>query len=129
MSRPKRNRPTDGELEILQVLWTRGPSTVRDVHQAISSVRQVGYTSVLKLIQIMTEKGLLRADKAVRPQVFEPARSRGDTQGVLVKDLLDRAFNGSPERLVLQALSSKQATPEERKRIRELLDRLEEESE
>jgi predicted transcriptional regulator len=115
-------------LEILQVLWSRGPSTVRDVHQAINDTRPIGYTSILKLIQIMTEKGILRVDKAVRPQVFAPAKSREETQGLLVRDLLDRAFSGSAGRLVLQALSGKQATREEREKIRELLDRLERES-
>jgi predicted transcriptional regulator len=128
VKRPKTNRPTDGELEILQVLWIRGHSTVRDVYQAINEIRPIGYTTVLKLMQIMTEKGILRADKGVRPQVFEPAKPRRETQGLLVRDLLDRAFNGSPGRLVLQALSAEKATAEERKKIREILDRMEDES-
>jgi len=125
MARPKPSRPTDGELEILQVLWERGASTVRDVHQAISEMRPIGYTTVLKLMQIMTDKGLLRANKGVRPQLFSPARQRSETQRLLVRDLLDRAFRGSPGRLVLQALSAKRATPEERRKIRELLDQME----
>ncbi len=125
MARPKRNRPTDGELEILQVLWSLGPSTVREVCDSLNQIRSIGHTTVLKLMQIMTEKGLLRVDRSVRPQVFEPVPSRGETQGLLVRDLLDRAFGGSPGRLVLRALSTKEATPEERRKIRELLDELE----
>ncbi len=128
MARPKPSRPTDGELEILQVIWDLGAATVRDVHQTISELRPIGYTTVLKLMQIMTEKGLLKADKDVRPQIFSPAKLRSETQRLLVRDLLDRAFSGSPGRLVLQALSAKQATPAERKKIREMLDRLEDES-
>lgn len=128
MSRSKPNRPTDGELEILQVIWDRGRASVREVHRAIQASRPVGYTTILKLMQIMTAKGILRADKQVRPQVYEPVRSRRQTQRLLVRDLLDRAFHGSAARLVLQALSATPASPEERREIRELLDRLEEES-
>ncbi len=128
MTRAKASRPTDAELEILQVLWSRGPSTVREVFQILSEKRGMGYTTVLKLMQIMTEKGILRVDRSLRPQVFRPVRSRMDTQRQLVRDLLDRAFAGSPGRLVLQALSAKEATAEERKQIRELLDRLEKET-
>jgi predicted transcriptional regulator len=121
-------RPTDAELEILAVLWERGPSTVRAVHEAISAGRDAGYTTVLKLMQIMTDKGLLTRDASVRPQVYRPARSRRQTQRQLLGHLLDRAFGGSPGSLVLQALSTKKATPEERKKIRELLDELERET-
>jgi len=123
--RRKARRPTNAELEILQVLWRRGPSSVRDVHRELQASREVGYTTVLKHMQIMREKGLISADTSVRPQIFEPARTRLHTQKQLVRDLLDRAFGGAPGRLVLQALSEKRATSEERKRIRELLDRLE----
>jgi predicted transcriptional regulator len=128
VARPKPNRPTDGELAILQVLWSRGASTVREVCDSLNEVRPIGHTTVLKLMQIMTEKGLLNVDKSVRPQVFEPVASRGDTQGLLVRDLLDRAFGGSPARLILRALSTKEATPQERREIRALLDELEKKS-
>ncbi|MEM7202310.1 MAG: BlaI/MecI/CopY family transcriptional regulator [Planctomycetota bacterium] len=119
-------RPTDAELEILAILWQRGPSTVRQVHQQLNEQRKSGYTTVLKLMQIMTDKGLVRRDETVRPQVYRAVRSEKNTQRQLLRDLLDRAFSGSPSSLVLQALSAKKTTPEERQRIRALLDRLEE---
>ncbi|MEQ8762637.1 MAG: BlaI/MecI/CopY family transcriptional regulator [Planctomycetota bacterium] len=125
MARRETKRPTDGELEILQVLWELGPSTVRQVHEVLALRRGVGYTTVLKLMQIMTDKGSLERDESVRPQVFRAAAPQSRTQKQLLSDLLERVFNGSPGSLVLQALSSKKTTPEERRRIRELLDRLE----
>jgi len=121
-------RPTDAELDILQTIWEIGPCTVRDVHAAVVSRRDIGQTTVLKLMQIMTDKGLLRRDETVRPQVYEAARARSHTQRQLLRHLLDRAFSGSPGNLVLQALSAKKTTAQERQRIRELLDRLEGES-
>ena len=122
MPRRPSNRPTDAELEILGVLWERGPSTVREVFREISAIRDTGYTSVLKVMQIMTEKGALVRDESVRPQVYRAAQSRAKTQKALVKDLLERAFGGEPGNLVLAALGAKGTTPEERKRIQELLD-------
>jgi predicted transcriptional regulator len=127
MTRRQGKKPTDAELEILRVLWEHGPSTVREVFQVLQRKRGAGYTTVLKLMQIMTEKGLLRRDTTVRPQVYTAISSRGQTQRQLLGDLLDRAFGGSPGRLVLQALSEKQTTPEERRAIRALLDELERE--
>jgi BlaI family penicillinase repressor len=120
-------KPTDAELEILRVLWERGPSTVREVFRILQERRGAGYTTVLKLMQIMTEKGLLKRDTTVRPQIYEAICTRGQMQRQLLGDLLERAFGGSPGRLVLQALSEKQTTPEERRAIRELLDELERE--
>ena len=121
-------RPTDAELEILEVLWDRGSATVREVFRVLSERRDQGYTTVLKLMQIMTGKGLLVRDTGVRPQVYRAARSRSDTQRLLLGDLVNKAFRGSPGKLALKALSTKKATPEEIKAIRELLDRLEGES-
>ncbi len=118
-------RPTDAELQILRVLWQRGPSIVRDVFAEMTVSRDIGKTTVLKLMQIMTEKGLHIRDETVRPQVYQVARSQGDTQRQLLRHLLDRAFSGSPGNLVLQALSTKKTTPQERRQIRELLDELE----
>ena len=120
--------PTEAELEILAVVWERGPSTVRDVLHALQTKREIGYTTVLKLMQIMDDKNLLTCDKGVRPQVYRAAQPRPTTQKQLVRNLLDRAFSGSAGSLILQALSTKKSTPEERRRIRELLDRLEEDS-
>jgi predicted transcriptional regulator len=117
-------QPTAGELEILRVLWRCGPSTVRDVHEALRE-RRVGYTTVLKLLQIMTEKGLVKRDESQRAHVYEARVPQEQTETQLVRDLVDRAFGGSPGRLVMQALSSRKATPEERDRIRRLLDELE----
>ena len=120
-------RPTDAELEILRVLW-RGPSTVREVYELLGETRTIGYTTVLKLMQIMTEKGSLERDESVRPQVYRAVRSKRQTQRQLMGHLLDGAFSGSPGNLVLQALSTKKTTAEEREQIRTLLDKLEREA-
>ncbi len=124
MKKLHQSRPTAGELEILRELWRLGPSTVRDVHEALRE-RRVGYTTVLKLLQIMTEKGLVKRDESQRAHVYEARVPQEQTETQLVRDLVDRAFGGSPGRLVMQALSSRKATPEERDRIRRLLDELE----
>ena len=121
-------RPTDAELAILTVLWERGPSTVRDVHEALSSVQATGYTTVLKLLQIMTEKGLVVRDEAQRAHIYEARYSEQKTQRQLLADLVDRAFGGSPTKLVMQALSGRKATNEELSALREMLDRMEGES-
>ena len=114
-------KPTDAELAILRVLWSRGPSTVRQVAAAMD--REGGYTTVLKLLQIMTEKGLVVRDESARTHVYEAAYSEDQTQRQLVNDLVERAFDGSAAKLVLQALASKKATPEELDEIRKLLNK------
>jgi BlaI family transcriptional regulator, penicillinase repressor len=121
-STPTLPRPTDGELAILRVLWARGPSTVRQVHDVLSRERPAAYTTTLKLLQIMTEKGLVRRDDADRSHVFQARMSEGQTQRQLVRDLLDRAFGGSATKLVMQALAARRSTPEELTEIRRLLD-------
>jgi predicted transcriptional regulator len=121
-------RPTDAELAILSVLWERGPSTVRDVHDALSDVQATGYTTVLKLLQIMTEKGLVVRDETQRAHIYEARHSEQRTQRQLLADLVDRAFGGSPAKLVVQALSGRKTTADELTAIRELLDRMEGES-
>ena len=113
-------------MSILAVIWECRRATVREVHEALSSSQEVGYTTILKLMQIMTEKGLLERDASVRPQVFWARRPRKQTQKMLLKDLVERAFSGSPGSLVLQALSMERTSPEELAEIRELLDQLEE---
>lgn len=118
-------RPTDGELEILRVLWSLGPSTVRQVHDELSQKRNVGYTTMLKLMQIMTDKGLLLRDKSQRSHIYRARQKEAVTQKQLVKDLVSRAFGGSTEKLVMQALSSKKATAQEIADIRKLLDEME----
>jgi predicted transcriptional regulator len=117
--------PTTSELEILQVIWTRGPSTVRDVFRTLAAEREVGYSTVLKFMQIMTDKGLLIRDETVRPQLYRPGQPQRSTQRSLVRDLVGRAFAGSSGRLALQALSDRRSTPEERRQIRQLLDAIE----
>lgn len=119
-------RPTQSELEILAVLWDLGAATVREVQQALDARRPTGYTTVLKLLQIMTEKGLVRRDVRERAHVYAPKLPREKTEQQIVGDLLDRAFGGSSSRLVMRALSSRRATPEELDRIRELLNEIEE---
>jgi predicted transcriptional regulator len=125
MSRnPTAPRPTDGELAILRVLWERGPSTVRQVHEILSNRDRpiTAYTTALKLLQIMTEKGLVRRDESDRTHVYHPRLSEEQTQRQLVRDLLDRAFGGSSSKLVMQALNAKRATPEELAEIRKLIE-------
>jgi predicted transcriptional regulator len=124
MKKASHLRPTAAEFEILRVLWQRGPSTVREVHETLAG-RDVGYTTVLKLLQIMVEKGLARRDESQRAHVYEAGLHRGQTEGQLVRDLVDRAFGGSAASLVMRALSSKRASAEELNRIREFLDQLE----
>jgi len=123
----KRNlpRPTDAELAILRVLWQRGASTVRQVQDELNRYRSTGYTTALKLMQIMTEKGLVVRDESQRTHVYEARVAEEQTQRQLVRDLLDRAFGGSSRKLVMQALSVKRASPKELAQIRRLLDDLE----
>jgi predicted transcriptional regulator len=118
-------RPTDAELSILRVLWTLGPSTVRDVHEQLNRRSPTGYTTVLKLLQIMTEKGLVVRDETERAHIYEARHSEQKTQRQLLGDLADRAFGGSAAKLVLQALSGRKTSAEELSAIRDLLDRLE----
>jgi predicted transcriptional regulator len=112
-------KPTDAELGILRVLWSRGPSTVRQVAEALG--REAGYTTVLKLLQIMTEKRLVVRDEAERTHIYEAAYTQDQTQRQLVTDLLDRVFDGSAAQLVLQALATNKTSPEELDEIRKLL--------
>jgi predicted transcriptional regulator len=116
-----RKKPTNGELAILRVLWSRGPSTVRQLAQAMG--RESAYTTVLKLLQIMTDKRLVRRDESARRHVYEAAYTEAETQQQLVSDLLDRVFNGSAATLVMHALAATKPSPEELAEIRTLLDR------
>lgn len=123
--KPTVKRPTDAELTILRVLWDQGPTTVREVYKILNSGKTVGYTTVLKLMQIMTEKGLVERDESCRPQIYRPCLPREQTERQLVKDLVDRAFGGSAKRLVMQALEQKKASPDELAQIEKLLNKLE----
>jgi BlaI family transcriptional regulator, penicillinase repressor len=120
-------RPTDLELSILKVLWQDGPGSVREILRRYNEGRQAeaGYTTVLKMLQIMTEKGLVERDDSDRPQIYTAKLSEAETQRQLVSELMDKAFGGSARQLVMQALATKRASREELDEIEQLLDRLE----
>jgi predicted transcriptional regulator len=122
MARRKSPRPTDRELTILRILWDNGPSTVRQVNEAMSQDEDTGYTTTLKLMQIMTEKGLLLRDDSQFKHVYRPALTEEKAQKQLVGDLLDRAFSGSAEKLVMRALSARKVSAKELASIRKMLD-------
>src|SRR5690242_10063970 len=117
-------RPTDAELSILRVLWRLGPSTVRDVAGALNLNRKIGYTTVLKLMQIMAEKGLVLRDESKRTHVYRPGQSEERTLRQLALDLLHRAFGGSAQKLVMQALAAKKASRAELDEISKLIDQM-----
>ena len=121
----KQHRPTKLELTILRVLWEKGPGSVREIQARLSESRETGYTTALKMLQIMTEKGLVERDESVRPQVYRPKFSQEKTQRQLVQDLLQRAFGGSVKALVMQAVSTRKSSPEDLEAIERLLDRFE----
>ncbi len=127
MAKRDQPRPTDAELAILRVLWEHGPSTVRRVQESLGRDKPTGYTTALKLLQIMAEKGLVLRDESRRSHVYRARSSEEHTQRQLVGDLIRRAFGGSARKLVVQALASKEASAEELAEIRQLLDRLERE--
>jgi BlaI family penicillinase repressor len=118
-------RPTPAELAILRVLWQRGPSTVREVHATLSENRSSGYTTVLKMLQIMSDKNLVTRDESQRAHVYSARLAESQTQRQLVRDLLERAFDGSAMKLVMHALADRKSSPEEIGRIRQLLDDIE----
>ena len=121
----KQIRPTKLELAILKVLWEAGPRSVREIQGILNESKPTGYTTVLKMLQIMTEKGLVERDETVRPQIYRAKYSQEQTQRHLVSDLLQRAFGGSVKALVMHALATKKSSAEELKAIEKLLDRFE----
>lgn len=121
MTKPTTPRPTDAELAILRVLWARGASTVRQVHDSLVRERPTAYTTALKMLQIMTEKGLVRRDDRERTHVYQAKLTEEQTQRQLVRDLLDRAFGGSASKMVMQALNARRASAEDMAEIRKLL--------
>ena len=125
MVRHKSSRPTDRELTILRILWDNGPSTVRQVNEEMNKDEDTGYTTTLKLMQIMTEKGLLVRDESQFKHVYKPAFTEERTQKQLVGDLLERAFSGSAEKLVMRALSAKKVPAKELAKIRKMLEKIE----
>jgi predicted transcriptional regulator len=115
--------PTEVELAILRVLWEKGPSTVREVHDALKGERETGYSTTLKMIQVMTEKGIVLKDESVRPQVYRPAEKQEKTELQLVDDLIQKGFGGSAMNLVMRAVSAKRISAAEMAEIRTLLDK------
>ncbi len=124
MSSTKFVKPTESELEILQVLWRKSLATVRDVHEELSKSKDVGYTTTLKLMQIMHEKGLVKRDESTRTHVYQSAVNRENTQKHMLNKLIDSLFGGSTTQLVLQALGENKATPEEIEKIQNLLNNM-----
>jgi BlaI family penicillinase repressor len=129
MKKSKPGKPTDAELTILKVLWRCGASTVREVWEQISPDKRTGYTTVLKLLQIMIQIGLVQRNETARSHVYEATVTEDQTQRQAVGHLLERVFSGSARKLVLQALSIKRASPAELEEIRQLLDDMEKERE
>ena len=121
----RQHRPTKVELSILRVLWEKGPGTVREIQARLSVTKETGYTTALKMLQIMTEKGLVERDESVRPQIYRAKFSQEKTQKQLLQDLVQRAFGGSVKALVMQAISTKRSSPEDLEAIEKLLDRFE----
>ena len=124
MSNTKLIKPTESELEILQLLWTKGLATVREVHEDLAQTKDVGYTTTLKLMQIMHEKGLVKRDDSMRTHVYQAAVNKEKTQKHLLGKMIDNLFGGSPTQLVIQALGEHKASPEELEKIQSLLNEL-----
>src|SRR5215207_6255257 len=121
-SMAKPHRPTKLELTILHTLWQKGPGSVREIQARLSETRETGYTTALKMLQIMTEKGLVDRDESVRPQIYRAKFSQEKTQKQLLQDLVQRAFGGSVKALVMQAVSGRKSSPEDLEAIEKLLD-------
>jgi BlaI family transcriptional regulator, penicillinase repressor len=124
MSTTKTIKPTESELEILQILWSKGLATVREVHEDLASTKDVGYTTTLKLMQIMHEKGLVKRDDSMRTHVYQANVNKERTQKHLLGKMIDSLFGGSPTQLVIQALGEHKASPEELEKIQALLNDL-----
>ncbi len=123
MPRPRSTQPTDVELQILDVLWHRGPSTVRQVHNALIPQRDRGYSTTLKMLQVMREKGLVDRDDSVRPQLYQAAETRDQTQLNMVDELMQKAFGGSAKKLVMRMLSANRLSAEELSEMQRLIDK------
>lgn len=117
-------KPTESELEILQVLWARGLASVREVHEELAKTKDAGYTTTLKLMQIMHEKGLVKRDDSIKTHIYQAAVSREKTQKQLLGKMINTLFGGSPTQLVMQALGNHKASPEELEAIQKMIDNL-----
>lgn len=118
------SQPTETELQILRALWEQGPSPVRVIHEAISRNKETNYSTTVKMLSVMLNKGLVKRDESVRPHIWRTVKKQETTQKGMLRDLMDRVYGGSSGRMVIQALSSKKASPEELEEIRRLLDQL-----
>ena len=125
---PKLPRPSDGEIEILHELWSRGPLTVRQIHRTFSQKQELGYTTVLKMMQIMHMKGLVERDESARAHVYKAVIQEEEVQERMVKKLLDRVFKGSAKQLVLRALEVKGSSSEELEKVRKIIENMEDDS-
>ncbi len=125
MPRPPSSQPTEVELQILRILWGQGSSTARQIHNRLAETRDTNYSTTVKMLAVMLDKGLVRRDDTVRPQTFSPAVTQQRTQQKMLKDLIQKVYDGSTGSLVLQALASQKASPGELAEIRELLNELE----
>jgi BlaI family transcriptional regulator, penicillinase repressor len=125
MPRPTSSQPTEVELQILRILWNQGPCTARQIHNHLTKVRDTNYSTTVKMLSVMLDKRLVKRDAEVRPQVFRPMATQVHTQQRMLKDLIQRVYDGSAGSLVLQALASRRASPEELSEIRRLLGELE----
>jgi predicted transcriptional regulator len=125
MPRKPSNQPNDVELAILRALWERGPSSVREVHDGLKRSRETGYTSTLKMMQVMLDKGLLERDESARQHIYRPAVPEEQTQRQILSELIQKAFGGSARKLVLRAVESQRIDKNELTEIRDLLKRLE----
>ena len=124
MPRPTSSQPTEVELLILRILWEQGPSTARQIHNRLAEDRDTNYSTTVKMLSVVLEKGLVKRDETVRPQVFRPAATQRRTQQRMLKDLVQKAYDGSVGSLVLQALALRKSSPEELAEIRRLLNEL-----
>lgn len=124
MARHASAQPTEVELQILRSLWELGPSTVREVHNQLSESRETQYSTTVKMLLVMLEKGLVKRDDSVRPQVYSTASSQAVTQKRLLKDLIQKAYDGSAKSMVMQALSSTRTSKEDLEEIRQLIDEM-----
>lgn len=128
MPRPVSSQPTEVELQILNAIWEMGPSTVREIHNALGEHKETRYSTTVKMLSVMLEKNLVTRDDSVRPQIFRAAVTRQNAQKKMLKGLIQRAYEGSAKSLVMQALSTQKASAEDLAEIRRLLDKLEGES-
>jgi len=126
MPRPSASQPTDVELQILRILWELGPSPVRDIHARLDAEKGTNYSTTVKMLSVMLQKGLVRRDEDARPHVYRATLTRANAGKRMLRDIVDKVYDGSTTSLILQALSSGKATPDELSEIRQLIDEMEE---